>query len=287
MVNRHATRALSPAAMARICLSRRLTWMMRLRRELRDPRCRLLRRSTSENAITPPALGSSASLMLRGRFGSRNSVQSFYPRHALRGIRTWCGWPGPLCLRMLAQMSTTLRLSRTAGSYSESGEGIACGWGVTVDSPHADTMLDAYGNVSVLHYAHWSVDKLSNNVAEVVAIVHNLVWAMVARPGILTIAHESAYAHCMAAGLWRPRTNHRLVLHALRTFTDAIWLGLDIPWVKVESHTGHRGNTRADNLVELGARVYHRALATVGSVPAVSHALLSDMGRFWRSPSTL
>ena len=67
------------------------------------------------------------------------------------------------------------------------------------------------------------------------------------------IRYDSIYAGNMAAGKWRARKNKALVAHVRELWNRAhVHLGGDLWASHVRGHSGHKWNTRADELAELG-----------------------------------
>ena len=92
----------------------------------------------------------------------------------------------------------------------------SAGWGVTI---HCDNhRKDYYGPVE-LHITPSTplkVERLSNNVAELLALYHALDWAMAHHKFVLgddafVIHYDSEYAYHMMTGRWKPIKNSQLI----------------------------------------------------------------------------
>ena len=93
----------------------------------------------------------------------------------------------------------------------------------------------------------------SNNVGELGALYHALFWLReIQHNGDCVIEYDSTYAAQAVRRLQRARMNISLVLKA-RGLLDELSEYCSITWSKIDSHTGHFLNERADQLANCGA----------------------------------
>ena len=127
-------------------------------------------------------------------------------------------------------------------------------WGVCVDVGRI-FILDLCGPLhsSPLHSGFLGATQLSNNTAELVAILVACRWiAQQAVGSQVVLVYDSEYAANLVQRFWRPRSNFSIVL-AARQIYDAARDVATIRWEHVDSHTGEFWNDRADVLAKHGA----------------------------------
>ena len=144
-----------------------------------------------------------------------------------------------------------------------------CGFGVSVFSPAHDHTLDACAPVSLDPDSQifYGATVLSNNIAELSAIIHVLLWCSNTASPVpeLCIMYDSEYAAAMTQRLWRARRHFTLVNHARRLLDRVRDRGTIVSFAHIDSHTGNLGNDRADALADLGAAGYQRLLPHLAS----------------------
>ena len=98
------------------------------------------------------------------------------------------------------------------------------------------------------------VEVLSNNTAEIRAIIVALRWAQ--RDSRATVLrYDSKYAAMMTLGEWRPKKNKALVAVAREAWNAARAAKGGQLWMRhVKGHSGDRWNDRADALADRGRR---------------------------------
>ena len=102
---------------------------------------------------------------------------------------------------------------------------------------------------------------MSCNVAELSAMIVAMRWIL--RSGVagpVCIGYDSEYAKCMTTGEWRPASNFAIIRRAKEMRVAVEAAGVNIRWCKIDSHSGHALNDRADALADLGARGFFRDL---------------------------
>ena len=148
------------------------------------------------------------------------------------------------------------------------GEPATAGWGVSVLVGPVDGLLDAGAREAAalcgpLHTdAHTGtedgVEKLTNNTAELMAIVQALRHArespdLRGRPAL--IRYDSKYAALITCGVWRARSNKALASTAQAEWALARAATAGRLWLShVKGHSNHEWNDRADRLADRGRR---------------------------------
>ncbi len=97
-----------------------------------------------------------------------------------------------------------------------------------------------------------AVEKLSNNSAELLAVVIALRYAR-AHGVPAVIRYDSKYAAMITTNVWRARKHKRLAAVAREEWRLARAALKGKLWLKhVKGHSGHQWNDRADELAGLG-----------------------------------
>ena len=164
--------------------------------------------------------------------------------------------PGPMTSQPASDDGSLVIFTDGSFSLAVSDDGLdKCGWGFCVAPVQTGLVIDMCGPVDIsgpLSALHVT-DSLSNNVAELCAILHALLWTSHRRHlSQVILASDSAYAINTISRVWRPRTNLPLII-ACRSVLDSVQRSTRIVWRKVSSHTGIELNDRADHLAKNGA----------------------------------
>ena len=142
------------------------------------------------------------------------------------------------------------------GSYTcnEDGSSIA-GWGCYVVGPVGPpTSLCGPITIRGPHAPDQFIYKLSNNVAEVVAIWHAVQFiSRLPAPCTCAIIFDSMYAAYTVRQSWRAKSNLALVRHVGSWVSRAAAL-VDLQWFWVRGHSRVAGNEAADKLAKRGSK---------------------------------
>ena len=95
---------------------------------------------------------------------------------------------------------------------------------------------------------------ISNNTAELAAIIASSRWAVSMRPppSAVNFLFDSMWASSTARGLWRARKNATEVDAARRSIEQLADSGIAIHWHHVRAHRGHFLNELADLSANIG-----------------------------------
>ena len=171
--------------------------------------------------------------------------------------------PKPKAAPPPAKLPARARVAYTDGSGPETRTDDTAGWGISIvtggdggDDEHATEVYSACGKVITDQQQpnYRGATRGTNNTAELCAIAQALEYLIAGKaeaPAV--IRYDSIYAGNMAAGKWRARKNKALVAHVRELWNRAhVHLGGDLWASHVRGHSGHKWNTRADELAELG-----------------------------------
>ena len=96
------------------------------------------------------------------------------------------------------------------------------------------------------------VERLTNNVAEVVAFIHALRYAR-STPRPVVLRYDSKYAALITTGVYKAKKNKLLVRSAQKEWKLTVAFKRNRLWLRhVKGHSGHRWNDRADHLANVG-----------------------------------
>ena len=177
-------------------------------------------------------------------------------------------FPPPVAHQSGLDAARSVRIA-TDGSYMSVGDDRCSGWGFTVARADAPYLADFCGPISVspLHPHYVGASRHSNNVAEVAAILFACRYIVSAGiSGDVSIEYDSDYAAGVVRRRTRPSTHFTLVINA-RAALDFAATRARITWIKVESHTGHFLNERADQLAK---HATHYQLARSTDAPVLT-----------------
>ena len=141
------------------------------------------------------------------------------------------------------------------GSFTCGEDGSSsAGWGCYVAGPDGScTSLCGPISIRGTHPPDQFVFKLSNNVAEVVAIFHAVLY--ICRLPVhshCAIIFDSMYAAYTVRQSWRAKSNLALVRHVGTTVHRVSGL-VDLQWHWVRGHSRVEGNEAADKLAKRGS----------------------------------
>ena len=109
-----------------------------------------------------------------------------------------------------------------------------------------------------IHVGDEGAEGLTNNVAELMAIIHALRWAQ-KQPNPILMRYDSKYAALVTVGVYKAKKNRKLVQQAQTEWKRLAKIKRGKLWLRhVKGHSRHRWNDRADKLAELGRMGEHR-----------------------------
>ena len=228
----------------------------------------------AERSAGPDATGSSPTQLFRGRWegpgfiaiDEQNKVKLlFYMREATRAK-----WKRNVTHGCSREQEFAPPAALPAGAVSIFTDGsalydknqkawVAAGFGLTVvKGGHGHE--HSGGIQQRQHYAPIAVgdegtERLTNNVAEVMAFIHALRWARAPENADTpcVMRYDSKYAALITVGVYKAKKNKKLVAAAQAEWKLAYKAKPGTLWMKhVKGHSGHEWNDVADSLANLG-----------------------------------
>ena len=145
---------------------------------------------------------------------------------------------------------------KDAKCWVEAGFGLAavCG-GEGAEHEDGRHIHEQCGPISIGPHG---AQQLTNNVAELVALLHALHWACEApeaRDKPICLRYDSKYAALTSSGVWRAKSNKALVETVRAAWKRARMLKRGTLWMRhVKGHSDHQWNDVADALADQGRR---------------------------------
>ena len=99
------------------------------------------------------------------------------------------------------------------------------------------------------------VEKLSNNVAELTAVIHALRYARTTARGPVVLRYDSKYAALVTVGVYKAKKNKLLVRTAQAEWKQTVISKGGRLWLRhVKGHSNHKWNDLADALADAGRK---------------------------------